>query len=346
LHYCRGQAGRNGCWIVSPHRRRWNTVLIFVVSYALGMYLYFSWVVVSSTSWSRAVVATQRDTLLNQGISVDTVDIPYYKPTTTSQKNDNSGNISSVFLTIGHGQNFTKDTLYNNSTNRQSQEQLPHNITTRSTIKASSQDRSTLIRQGSSHGVLTFLSWILFCLLVRLFSSHLHHRRDTTYFPLRQRHPTNYLQHPQQQGLLRQQQQQRHFHSMVTRINQQRQLYGERPLSVESLRFILLSSPQNDFNGQDYDQLLQLVEENGDVPTFLSDMMGATEAEINRCPSRTLRNTKDISVYKSCSVCLEPYQIHDTIRTIPCFHSFHVGCIDPWLRQKATCPICKYSAIG
>jgi hypothetical protein len=242
--------------------------------------------------------------------------------------------------------NFSKDILYNYSNNMQGVEQIPYNITTRATINATSHDPSTLHPHGSSLGVLTILSWIIFCLLVRLFLSHLHHRRDTAYFPLRERHSTNHLQHLQQQGLLRQQQQQRHFHSMVARINQQRQLYGERPLSVESLRFILLSSPQNDFNGQDYDHLLQLVEENGDVPTFLSDMMGATEAEINRCPSRTLRNTKDISIYKSCSVCLEPYQIHDTIRTIPCFHSFHVGCIDPWLRQKASCPICKYSAIG
>jgi hypothetical protein len=367
--FCRRLAGSTSFRIASPRRRRWNTSLLIVVSYAIGMYLYFSWVVISSSSSSssssspfssntRGAEVTQRDTLLNQGGSAHTMTVPYYQPSTTSQKkNDNTGDTLNDFVTVGHHPNSTKesvpnlfqDTLHNSLTKRQIIEHVPHNTTKRTTSKASPQDRSTLHRQPSSYGPLTFFSWILFCLLFRLFSSHFQHRRDGNYFPLRQRFTANFLQYPQQQGLLRQQQQhqqQRHFQSMVTRINQQRQLYGERPLSVDSLRFILLSSPQNDFNGQDYDQLLQLVEENGDVPTFLSDMTGASEAEISRCPSRTLRNSKDISVYKSCSICLEPYQIHDTIRTIPCFHSFHVGCIDPWLRQKATCPICKYSAIG
>jgi hypothetical protein len=47
-----------------------------------------------------------------------------------------------------------------------------------------------------------------------------------------------------------------------------------------------------------------------------------------------------------CSICLEAFQEHDTVRTIPCFHTFHKNCIDPWLSQRPLCPVCKYSAIG
>ena len=49
---------------------------------------------------------------------------------------------------------------------------------------------------------------------------------------------------------------------------------------------------------------------------------------------------------RACPICLEPYRMGDQVRTVPCFHSFHTECIDPWLRQQAICPICKYTALG
>jgi E3 ubiquitin-protein ligase SDIR1 len=31
---------------------------------------------------------------------------------------------------------------------------------------------------------------------------------------------------------------------------------------------------------------------------------------------------------------------------MPCFHHFHPDCIDPWLQEKASCPVCKFPAIA
>ena len=42
-----------------------------------------------------------------------------------------------------------------------------------------------------------------------------------------------------------------------------------------------------------------------------------------------------------CSICLEEYQIGDWKKSLPCFHSFHVNCIDVWLGLNGICPICK-----
>ncbi|KAF8027808.1 hypothetical protein BT93_E0667 [Corymbia citriodora subsp. variegata] len=43
-----------------------------------------------------------------------------------------------------------------------------------------------------------------------------------------------------------------------------------------------------------------------------------------------------------CAICLSEYQPKETLRTIPkCGHYFHVQCIDQWLRQKASCPLCR-----
>ncbi|KAL2456973.1 E3 ubiquitin-protein ligase [Forsythia ovata] len=46
----------------------------------------------------------------------------------------------------------------------------------------------------------------------------------------------------------------------------------------------------------------------------------------------------------TCSVCLEQVNVGELIRSLPCLHQFHVNCIDPWLRQQGTCPVCKFRA--
>ncbi|KAE7996757.1 hypothetical protein FH972_001450 [Carpinus fangiana] len=46
----------------------------------------------------------------------------------------------------------------------------------------------------------------------------------------------------------------------------------------------------------------------------------------------------------TCSVCLEQVNAGELIRSLPCLHQFHANCIDPWLRQQGTCPVCKYRA--
>ncbi|XP_065871273.1 RING-H2 finger protein ATL38-like isoform X1 [Euphorbia lathyris] len=45
-----------------------------------------------------------------------------------------------------------------------------------------------------------------------------------------------------------------------------------------------------------------------------------------------------------CTVCLAEYSDEDTLRILPyCGHSFHVSCIDIWLHQHSTCPVCRIS---
>ncbi|KAJ3454208.1 hypothetical protein MRS44_018102 [Fusarium solani] len=51
---------------------------------------------------------------------------------------------------------------------------------------------------------------------------------------------------------------------------------------------------------------------------------------------------------QSCSVCTEGFWEDDSLRSLPCGHGFHPGCIDPWLLGRSvTCPLCRASvAIG
>lgn len=53
-------------------------------------------------------------------------------------------------------------------------------------------------------------------------------------------------------------------------------------------------------------------------------------------------NTKASEDELTCSICLEQVNRGELVRSLPCLHQFHTNCIDPWLRQQGTCPVCKF----
>ena len=60
------------------------------------------------------------------------------------------------------------------------------------------------------------------------------------------------------------------------------------------------------------------------------------------CPTTpaTASPTKHTS---ECSICCEVVSVHSTAVRLPCSHVYHPTCIDMWLRQNHTCPICRCS---
>ncbi|XP_010548699.1 PREDICTED: E3 ubiquitin-protein ligase ATL42-like [Tarenaya hassleriana] len=43
-----------------------------------------------------------------------------------------------------------------------------------------------------------------------------------------------------------------------------------------------------------------------------------------------------------CSVCLSRFEDVEILRLLPrCRHAFHIGCIDQWLEQHGSCPLCR-----
>ena len=45
-----------------------------------------------------------------------------------------------------------------------------------------------------------------------------------------------------------------------------------------------------------------------------------------------------------CCICLSEFEQDEMLRSLPCFHRYHVECIDEWLGRKPTCPLCKHDA--
>ncbi|RRT41992.1 hypothetical protein B296_00050128 [Ensete ventricosum] len=47
-----------------------------------------------------------------------------------------------------------------------------------------------------------------------------------------------------------------------------------------------------------------------------------------------------------CAVCLSPLRRHDDLRLLPaCRHAFHSACVDPWLQDTPSCPLCRASVV-
>ena len=56
---------------------------------------------------------------------------------------------------------------------------------------------------------------------------------------------------------------------------------------------------------------------------------------------------KGNSTASCCSICLADYKDTDVLCLLPdCGHLFHVKCVDPWLQQHATCPVCWNSPLA
>ncbi|XP_062157350.1 E3 ubiquitin-protein ligase SDIR1 isoform X1 [Alnus glutinosa] len=77
---------------------------------------------------------------------------------------------------------------------------------------------------------------------------------------------------------------------------------------------------------------------------LMQQASSSASAEQKQDNANSVGSTKGPEDELTCSVCLEQVNVGELIRSLPCLHQFHANCIDPWLRQQGTCPVCKYRA--
>jgi len=78
--------------------------------------------------------------------------------------------------------------------------------------------------------------------------------------------------------------------------------------------------------------------------TFVALQTGLTSQQIReiRAFSATQGDEE-----KECSICLDSYRVGVNLKELPrCQHIFHADCIDTWLTQKNTCPLCRLPILG
>jgi len=80
------------------------------------------------------------------------------------------------------------------------------------------------------------------------------------------------------------------------------------------------------------------------VPLSMAHLDSSRISEVaNRLPVRNI--TKEQAAEgRKCLICHEKYAEGETVKTLPCFHWYHVQCIGGWFdRNHDTCPECRYS---
>uniref|UniRef100_A0A8C8DN08 Ring finger protein 150a n=1 Tax=Oryzias sinensis TaxID=183150 RepID=A0A8C8DN08_9TELE len=76
-------------------------------------------------------------------------------------------------------------------------------------------------------------------------------------------------------------------------------------------------------------------------------MGDAAKKAISKLQVRTLKKgDKEIEPdFENCAVCIECYKPNDVVTILPCRHVFHKHCVDPWLLDHLTCPMCKMNIL-
>ncbi|XP_067903367.1 E3 ubiquitin-protein ligase RLIM isoform X2 [Heterodontus francisci] len=69
---------------------------------------------------------------------------------------------------------------------------------------------------------------------------------------------------------------------------------------------------------------------------------GLTKEQIDNLSTR---NFGESDAIKTCSVCISEYTAGNKLRKLPCSHEYHVHCIDRWLSENSTCPICRQAVL-
>ncbi|CAM4734616.1 unnamed protein product [Leuciscus chuanchicus] len=92
----------------------------------------------------------------------------------------------------------------------------------------------------------------------------------------------------------------------------------------------------DDSQGNDYEALLAFEEQQGAVVSKNT----LTKAEIERLPIKTYDPAHSAGK-TDCQICFSEYKTGERLRMLPCLHDYHVKCIDRWLKENATCPICR-----
>ncbi|XP_069046047.1 E3 ubiquitin-protein ligase RNF6 isoform X2 [Lepisosteus oculatus] len=69
---------------------------------------------------------------------------------------------------------------------------------------------------------------------------------------------------------------------------------------------------------------------------------GLTKEQIDNLSTRTYGQASlEGELGRACSVCINEYAQGNKLRRLPCAHEFHIHCIDRWLSENNTCPICR-----
>ena len=85
-----------------------------------------------------------------------------------------------------------------------------------------------------------------------------------------------------------------------------------------------------------YESLLQQYEED-ERPQMNFNLYGLSPRQI--IETSKVAKAKDND--GECSICIDEFKLGEKMRILNCGHRYHLPCIDVWLMQHTSCPLCK-----
>lgn len=78
---------------------------------------------------------------------------------------------------------------------------------------------------------------------------------------------------------------------------------------------------------------------------FCQSMRQSSPAEVQRRINAMKKRQFDpVKDETTCSICLESHC--DTVAEVTCGHIFHLTCMETWLKQKNSCPLCQANVVN
>ena len=100
-------------------------------------------------------------------------------------------------------------------------------------------------------------------------------------------------------------------------------LFSEEEIHMENIINYLIANDNNRY---------------GNPPASKKALNSLESIEINEEKFLELKSSNLLE----CSVCKDQFELNQKIKIIPCKHHFHLECIMPWLKERNSCPVCRF----
>jgi hypothetical protein len=90
-------------------------------------------------------------------------------------------------------------------------------------------------------------------------------------------------------------------------------------------------------------QMMQIPILNNNLNNLQDVSVGLHPDDLDKLKSGLYKDLKESNKHKldTCSICFEQFNDEDECRELKCSHMFHQKCVDHWLNDHITCPVCR-----
>ena len=100
---------------------------------------------------------------------------------------------------------------------------------------------------------------------------------------------------------------------------------------------------RNNRNITNIERMFQNNSRNQYHPRTTKRSKGLKKSKINQIQELEYKVKPASDQEKKCVICYENFKNRDKFKLLQCGHRFHAQCINSWLLQKDTCPLCLHS---